>query len=172
MRPSDPLLGPVRGTAEQAIAAAEAAGAVRMDEVRAYILEVYRLAPLVGLDPAIVVAQSAHETGFWSSAAWADHLNPAGIGVTGPDVPSPTWASGTEAAQAHVVHLTLYASGEIGAGQPLAPYVALDPRYEAALGAGRAASARTMGDLAGSWATDPAYADGVARAGEVIFGAG
>ena len=59
------------------------AEATRPEELRAYVMEVYRLAPLVGIDPAIVVAQSAHETGWWQSPAWTDHLNPAGIGITG-----------------------------------------------------------------------------------------
>jgi flagellum-specific peptidoglycan hydrolase FlgJ len=139
--------------------------------VQAYVAEVYRLAPLVGLDPAIVVAQSAHESGYWQSEIWVEHLNPAGIGVTGPNVPSPTWGSGEDAARAQIVHLYLYAAGEIGPGHPLEPYLALDPRYEAALGAGRAASARTIADLSGRWATDPLYADGIARVGNELFAA-
>ena len=170
LRAADTLLGPPRGTAEQAIGAAEAARALRMPEVQAYVTEVYRLAPRVGLDPAIVVAQSAHETAFWRSPAWVDHLNPAGIGITGPEVPSPTWESGTDAARAHLVHVYLYAVGEIGPDHPLSPYRTLDPRYEAALGAGRAGSSKTIADLAGRWATDPHYAEGVARVGNELFG--
>ena len=165
----DPLLAPPRGTAAAAVAAAEDRDASRLNEVRAYVAEVYRLAPLVGLDPAIVVAQSAHETAFWRSPAWRDHLNPAGIGITGPDVPSPTWASGTDAARAQIVHLHLYATGEILPDHLLAPFVPLDPRYDAALTAGRAGTARTIADLAGAWATDPDYAEGVARAGNALF---
>ena len=171
MRPSDALLADPRGTPEQAIAGAEAAGAERLPDLRAYVVEVYRLAPLVGLDPAIVVAQSAHETGFWRSEIWEEHLNPAGIGVTGPGVPSPTWASGEDAARAQIVHLYLYAAGEIGPGHLLEPYLALDPRYEAARSAGRAASARTLADLTGRWATEPRYGDGVARVGSQLFAA-
>ena len=167
--PDDPLLAPPRGSAEDAIAVAEDRDAHRLDEVRAYVAEIYRLAPLVGLDPALAVAQSAHETAFWRSPAWQDHLNPAGIGITGPDAPSPTWTTGTDAARAQLVHLRLYAAGEIPPDHPLAPYVPLDPRYAAALAAGRAASAPTLADLAGRWATDPAYAEGVARAGNALF---
>ena len=167
--PNDALLGPARGAAERVMEAAEEAGAERLPEVRAYVAEVYRLAPLVGLDPAILVAQSAHETGYWRSAAWAGGLNPAGIGVTGPGVASPRWASGEEAARAHVVHLYLYAVGEVASGHELAPYVALDPRYGAAMGAGRAGIARTVADLAGRWATDLEYAAKVARAGNELF---
>ena len=135
-------------------------------------MEVYRLAPEVGLDPAMVIAQSALETGWWQSPAWTDHLNPAGIGVTGPDVASPTWESGVDAARAQLVHLFLYAAGPIPPDHPLAPFIALDPRYEAALEAGRSGSATRLADLAGSWATDPEYAERVAQVGSRLFGGG
>ena len=63
------------------------------------------------------------------------------------------------AARAQLVHLYLYAAGPIPPDHPLAPYIALDPRYDAALAAGRAGSAGTIADLVGSWATDPEYAE-------------
>jgi N-acetylmuramoyl-L-alanine amidase len=171
MTPRDPLLAPSRGSATQALAAgfAAGAGAGRPTEFWTYVTEVYRLAPLVGLDPAVVVAQSALETGWWQSPAWADRLNPAGIGITGPDVAGPSWASGTEAARAHLVHLYLYATGPIPADHPLAPFIPLDPRYNAALAAGRAGSTPTIGDLAGRWATDPEYGWSIARVGTRVF---
>ena len=170
MAADDPLLAPPRGAAAKVLAAAPVAAAQQREALAAYIAEVYRLAPTVGLDPAVAIAQSALETGWWQSPAWAEHLNPAGIGVTGADVVSPSWQSGTDAARAQLVHLYLYAAGPIPAGHPLAPYVALDPRYAAALSAGRAGSAGTIADLAGRWATDPAYAESIARVGTSIFG--
>jgi hypothetical protein len=169
MSAQDPLLAPPRGSLAQAAGAALAAGVSRPDEVQAYMAEVYRLAPLVGIDPAIVVAQSALETGWWRSPAWADHLNPAGIGITSFEVASPSWESGVAAARAQIVHLYLYAVGPIPPGHPLEPFVALDPRYEAALEAGRAGSARSIEDLAGRWAADPNYATSIARVGSSLF---
>lgn len=169
MTADDPLLAPPRGAAVTALASALQAGATRPEELRAYVIEVYRLAPLVGIDPAIVIAQSAHETGWWQSPAWRDHLNPAGIGITGPDVTSPSWETGTEAARAHLVHLYLYAAGPIPSVHPLEPFIPLDPRYDAALAAGRAKSASSLDDLTGRWATDPGYAEGVARVGDRLF---
>src|SRR4051794_15361635 len=74
----------------------------------AYLAEIYRLAPLVGLNPDLLVAQSAHETDNWSSPWWAQRLNPAGIGITGDAAQndaSPTWTNGTDAARAQVVHM-------------------------------------------------------------------
>jgi N-acetylmuramoyl-L-alanine amidase len=170
MTPSDALLGPPRGSAAQIIAVPMVAAASRPDDLRTYLAEVYRLAPQVGLDPAIVVAQSALETGWWQSAAWTDHLNPAGIGVTGPGVASPSWQNGADAARAQLVHLYLYAVGPIPAGHPLSPYVPLDPRYEAALSADRAGSARHIADLSGRWAADPHYGEKIARVGASLLG--
>ncbi len=169
MAPDDPLLAPPRGSAARVLAAAPLVVARQREELEAYITEVYRLAPRAGLDPAVVVAQSALETGWWQSPAWAEHLNPAGIGITGPDVVSPSWESGADAARAQLVHLYLYAAGPIPPDHPLAPFVALDPRYEAALAAGRAGSAGVIADLAGSWAADPEYADSIARVGTSLF---
>jgi N-acetylmuramoyl-L-alanine amidase len=169
MASADPLLAPPRGSAASVLATPPVAVAKRQEELAAYIAEVYRLAPLVGLDPAVVVAQSALETGWWQSPAWSEHLNPAGIGVTSLDVESPTWTTGEGAARAQLVHLYLYAAGPIPPDHPLAPYIALDPRYDAALAAGRAGSAGTIADLSGSWATDPEYAESIARVGTRLY---
>jgi N-acetylmuramoyl-L-alanine amidase len=169
MTTQDPLLAAPRGSAVRALASALRAGARRPEDLRTYLMEVYRLAPLVGIDPAIVVAQSAHETGWWQSPAWTDHLNPAGIGITGSDVASPSWESGEAAARAHLVHFFLYAAGSIPPGHPLEPYIPLDPRYDAALVAGRAKSVVSLADLTGLWATDPDYGGRVARVGTRLF---
>jgi hypothetical protein len=67
------------------------------------------------------------------------------------------------------VHLFLYTAGPIPPGHPLEPYIPLDPRYDAALSAGRAASATRITDLAGLWATDPVYATSIARVGSILF---
>jgi hypothetical protein len=68
MSPGDRLIAAPRGNPATAIEFAERVESSRIADVRAYITEVYRLAPIVGLDPSIIVAQSAHETGYWKSA--------------------------------------------------------------------------------------------------------
>src|SRR5215211_7623647 len=83
MRVTDPLRAAKRGSPEAAIAFAGARGARRLGEVKRYVRAVYRLAPKVGLDPAIVVSQASHETASWTSFWWNERLNPAGIGITG-----------------------------------------------------------------------------------------
>ena len=77
---SDPLLGTPRGTPEKVMRFAQEKQSTRIADTRAYIYEVYRLAPLVGLDPALVIAQSALETANWTSSYWTNYLNPAGSG--------------------------------------------------------------------------------------------
>lgn len=165
MRPSDPIRGESRGSAASAIAYAGRYGAARPADVTSYVNEVYRLAPLLGFDPAIVVAQSALETDTWRTTYWANALNPAGIGITYDGQTSFTWTTGTDAARGHLVHLYLYVVGPVPDGHLLAPYRRLDPRYAAAISAGYAGTARTIGDLTGKWATDPAYGPKVAGRG-------
>ena len=157
MRPSDAIVGPTRGSVGSALAFARHYGALRMPDVELFFREVYRLAPLVGIDPGIVVAQSALETDTWRTAYWTDHRNPGGIGITYFGQPSFTWADGTAAARGHLVHLYLYAVGEIPPGHVLEPYKALDPRYAAAVSAGYAGIAPTIAGLTRRWATDPLY---------------
>ncbi|MDQ3513472.1 MAG: discoidin domain-containing protein [Chloroflexota bacterium] len=165
MQTTDTIRGAARGSAASAIAYASRYGAARPTDVASYIGEVYRLAPLLGFDPAIVVAQSALETDTWRTTYWANHLNPAGIGITYDGQGSFTWSTGIDAARGQLVHLYVYAVGPVSDGHVLAPYRELDPRYAAAIAAGYAGSARTIGDLTGRWATDPAYGPKIAGRG-------
>jgi hypothetical protein len=165
MLPSDRIVRPTRGSVAITTSFARHYGAVRLTDVGAYVSEVYRLAPQVGIDPAIVVAQSALETDTWRTSYWQNHLNPAGIGITYNGQSSYTWTTGTDAARGHLVHLYLYAVGEIPSGHILAPYKHLDPRYQAAVDAGYAGVARTISDLTGRWATDPIYGEKLASRG-------
>ena len=166
---SDPILGPARGSVAQSYAFAQHYGAKRLTDVNLFMTEVYRLAPLVGIDPAVVIAQSALETDTWRTAYWTDHRNPGGIGITYSDQESYTWADGTAAARGHLVHLYLYAAGEIPADHLLAPYKGLDPRYDAAVSAGYAGIATTLDGLTGRWATDPIYGTKIAgRANDIM----
>lgn len=169
MRPTDPLRGPTRGAADRAFDFARHYGAQRLAEVNRYVREVYRLAPRVGLDPGIVVAQSALETDTWRTRYWIDHLNPAAIGVTHDGAGSATWASGTDAARGQIVHLYLYAVGQIPANHLLAPYKHLDPRYQAAIDAGYGGCCRAIDDLSGRWAVDPRYGPKIAGRGNDLF---
>jgi len=180
MTVSDTILGPGRGTAAGAIAAANGQGALRFGEVTAYLNEVFRLARLLAIDPSIAVSQSAHETDYWRSGWWTQRLNPAGIGITGDpaqNAQSHTWTNGTDAAQSHLAHLLVYVLGPSkasaawakapGAAQPL---WAVDPRYDAYVEAyGDRAIARTIHDLAGTWAVDPAYDAGIVAKSQQLF---
>ena len=164
------LVGPVRGSADEAIGYARRAGVVRMKEVERYIREVYRLAPQVGLDPALLVSQSALETGNWHSRWWRGRLNPAGLGITGhkgQNNASAKFSSGTMAARAHIAHM----HAEVyGSARPLPGVLqGVDVTYQNVFDAGWAGTIRTLADLSGTWATDPAYHTKIVRKANQIF---
>ena len=164
------LIGPARGSANQVLALARTMGAQRMDQVTLYVTEIYRRAPEVGFDPALLIAQSALETDFWRSYWWINRLNPAGIGVTGDpgqNAASPTFTSGTIAARAQIAHMHAEVYGN---RQPL-PLVfqGVDPTYQRVFAAGWAGTIVTLEDLAGTWATDPLYAVKIVSRARVVF---
>lgn len=172
MRVTDALVAAPRGDPDTAFSYARHHDATRQADVRAYLNEVYRLAPQVGLDPAIVVAQSALETANWTSDYWTNNLNPAGLNITYPGQESETWQNGTDAARAQIVHLAVYAFGPIGDESPLAPYRDVDPFYAATSQADFAGTVHTITDLAGIWAADPKYATSLIARGDDVFGGG
>ncbi|MGB3330997.1 MAG: SH3 domain-containing protein [Thermomicrobiales bacterium] len=167
---SNTIVGPARGSVATTLAFARRAGAQRMDEVERYVREIYRLAPAVGFDPGFLVAQSAHETGNWTSSWWTARLNPAGIGVTGDpfqNSTSPRFANGTMAARAQIAHMH---AEVFGASRPLpAVLQGADPTYQAPFLAGWAGDIRTISDLAGTWAADPQYDVKLVRKAREMF---
>lgn len=158
-----------RGTADTIIHYAQARGSVRLADTVAYINEVYRLAPLVGIDPAFVIAQSALETADWTSYYWETYLNPAGIGIGWSGAPSYTWATGTDAARYHLVHLYVYINGVPAIGNPLYPYRTMGPGYSGAVALGYAGTGKHIDDFTGRWATDPLYGTKIANRGNSIY---
>lgn len=163
------IVGPTRGTAAEAIAFARSHGALRMDEVENYINEVYRLAPQIGFDPAIIVAQSNLETGHWTSFYWNRDLNPAGLGISGNQWQiEPVFASGTISARAQLAHMHAEVFGN---SRPLpAELQGIDPTYQNVFNAGWAGTIRTIADLAGTWAVDPEYANKIVNRAVAIYG--
>lgn len=166
---TDPTKASPRGTPEKALRWAQAKGSNPITATRDYIYEIYRLAPLVGIDPAIVIAQSALETADWTSFYWKKHLNPAGIGIGFSGAPSYTWTSGTAAARFHLVRLYIYVAGPIDSGNPLYPYRADGPGYERVFQLGYDGQVHILDDFTGRWATDPVYGQKVASRGTNLF---
>jgi len=158
-----PVVGPSTGSKESLLSYARAVNAKRLTEVQALIEELYRLGPLAGFDPYKIAVQSAHETGDaitgvgWQSPIWNTRLNPAGLGVTDSIDQQLGYKNGTDAARAMLVHHAAYVLGSLPV--VIAPYKALDPRYQAVFDAGFAKSVKTWDDYGkGRWATDPDYA--------------
>jgi hypothetical protein len=167
---TDTILGAARGSANEVLAVARAGGANRLDELERFLNEAYRLAPLVGIDPAIVVVQSALETYDWSDRWWSERLNPAGIGITGDpkqNAASMTWASGADSARGQIVHLWLYARGR-PLPDVLAPFEKFDPRASA-IPQQNLGSCTTLADLGGKWAVVKDYGQRIANRAKHIF---
>jgi uncharacterized protein YraI len=169
MTTSDPLQRAVsRGVPNDAYEHARLRGAHRISEVKAYVAEVYRLCDVVDLDAAILIAQSSQETAAWTSVAWRERLNPAGIGITGPDVPGESFATGVAAARAQVAHMHAYVYGNTRSLP--GDLVGADPRYRQVFDSGYAGSVTRIADLAGKWAVDPDYATKIVAHGNAIYG--
>lgn len=170
MQTTDKLIAVPRGTAQEVIAYFKRLGGVtRWDDFVSYVQEVFAVAPKVGIDPCIAIAQAAHETNNFRSYWWTKRLNPCGLGITGDryqNERSRVFSNGRKAARAQLAHLLLYATGKVS--YPLLP--GDDPRYDAYMAAyGAVAKATSIAGLARSWATDPIYATGIVKHGNVIF---
>lgn len=116
-----------------------------------------------GLDPVVVLAQALHETNYFcygGDVSPAQH-NFAGIGAVGGGAPGHSFATPCEGMLAQVQHLKAYASTANLVTSPL-----VDPRFHL-VSRGRA---RTLGQLAGTWAADPNYGSHLARAANLIAG--
>ncbi len=165
------IVGPTRGTPEQAIEYAKRAKSLHIADVELYVYEIYRLAPTLGFDPSLLVAQSALETGYWHSKWWDERLNPAGLGINDDPSTHPYSAkfpNGTIAARAQLAHM----HAEVYGDRVALPVVlqGVDATYERVFQAGWAGTVVTLEDLSGTWATDPEYGWKISRVASYIFG--
>ena len=166
-----PIIGKPTGTLAEALAWLD----IKAGAETEYATELWRLCTLVGIDPALLFAQAAHETADFSSAWWQYRRNPAGIGITGDpeqNNESQIWKNGTDAARGHVCHMLAYFGGSTKTYQEMgliAPIEWYDQRYKAPIIAGYAGTVRTLADLTGKWATDPRYAEKIAAKANAIF---
>lgn len=165
------IVGPTRGTPEQAIEYAKRAKSLHIADVELYIYEVYRLAPTLGFDPSLIVAQSALETGYWHSKWWDERLNPAGLGINDDPSTHPysgEFPNGTIAARAQLAHM----HAEVYGDRVALPSVlqGVDVTYERVFQAGWAGTVVTLEDLSGTWATDPEYGWKISKVAANIFG--
>lgn len=165
------LVGPARGTPEQVIEYAKRTNSLRQADVELYVYEIYRLAPQLGFDPSLLIAQSALETGYWKSKWWDERLNPAGLGINDDPSTHPYSAkfpNGTNSARAQLAHM----HAEVYGTRKALPTAlqGVDITYELVLKAGWAGTVVTLDDLAGTWATDPQYGWKISRVASYIFG--
>lgn len=164
--PQSPIAGDSRGTADDWIRWAEQQGVHRFDDVELYINTVYEFAPQVGIGAHKIICQSIHETSEahpktgkyipWTSEAWTECVNPAGIGVTSDAMR--TWhdfKNGRNAALAHLVRVCKYVFGPVP--DILKPHEHLDPR--GAVPASVYGQKKTLGSFGHSdWRNYPTWA--------------
>ena len=175
-----PIISKPTGTLAEALAWLD----IKAGAETEYATELWRLCTLVGIDPALLFAQAAHETGDFSSVWWQYRRNPAGIGITGDpeqNNESQIWKNGTEAARGHVVHMATYTYDRLVNPWPTRPslagvpafdireYLFIDKRQEHAANEPWAGTVRTLADLTGKWATDPRYAEKIVAKANAIF---
>lgn len=79
-------------------------------QVKEIVAQYWKVGVEYGVDPALAIAQSAKETGYWSYGGdvKADQWNFAGIGATG-GVPGITFSSIEAGVRAHVLRMRMYA---------------------------------------------------------------
>lgn len=149
-----PIKGGESASLTHAKAWARQRNAVRLYEVDRYLEEVWRLGGVLGYDPAVAAAQSSEATEGWTSPIWRSRLNPAGLGVSDAGELGIEFKSGTDAARAHLVHLSAFVRGF----EPRTrAYLSLDPRWQAVFESGFAGTVRSLDDLTGRWTPDPGY---------------
>jgi hypothetical protein len=168
--PRSALLAPSRATRKtlERYLLSRQHGSYDDDEVREIVGKYTAACKATGLDPLLVVAQMVLETGnlmsFWSQPP---RRNPAGIGVTGAAGAGISFSNWDKAVAAHVGRLLAYAlpagTGTEAQRALVAQALKVRPLPDDRLGV-----APTLKGLAGTWATDPKYADKISRVANEI----
>ena len=143
-------------------------GEYTADDIRVIVAHYYETAQPVGLDPLLVVAQMALETGglssFWSQRP---RRNPAGIGVTGAPGAGVSFPSWKIAVRAHTGRLLAYSLPGGDEDQLQRELIEEALAHRALPQRFRGAAPRLEG-LAGTWAADLQYAVKLARVANEI----
>ena len=172
MTREDPLLGPARGSPAAVLAAALPASAARPDQLWAYAMEVYRLAPQVGLDRRSSSPNPPSKPGGGNRRPGSTTSTPPASalpGATSPDrrgLPAPrrlgrnsstsTFMQSARSREitcwhpiSHSIRATSLHSPRVVPSSPTRSLISPAPR-----------------------ATDPNYGDSIARLGNRLFGPG
>ena len=114
-----------------------------------------------GVNSDVAFAQMCLETGFlrYGGLVTADMNNFCGLGATGPTERGLSFPNPRTGVRAHIQHLKAYASEE-----PLRQLL-VDPRFHYV----RRGSSPAISGLAGTWATDPAYAEKIGNILERLY---
>lgn len=169
-RSTDALRGPSRGDAITAYNDVKTRGAKRLPETKQFLIELYRLGQLIGLDAGIMVGQWDVETDSGQSRHWEDTLNPAGLDIFDDDAPAiAPFKNGTDAARAFMVDMA-YRVFDRTLPVDVKDYADLDPHLDdLKVAAYPVGTFKTIADLSGRWAVDPLYDDKIVERANRIF---
>jgi Mannosyl-glycoprotein endo-beta-N-acetylglucosaminidase len=147
----------------QAYLLAQPTGAYNDSGVRNIVNLYYKVAPPVGIDPLLAVAQMSEETrhltSFWSQPP---RRNPAGIGVTGAPGVGLSFPDWKTAVHAHIGRLLAFSLPR-GTETPAQSALIEEALAFRPLPGNLRGIAPTLKGLVGHWATDPQYAVTVAH---------
>jgi hypothetical protein len=137
-------------------------------DVRFIVDRYFDVAPGVGIDPLVAIAQMNHETAHLSSY-WSQRprRNPAGIGVTGEPGKGNSFPRWLDSVDAHLGRLLAYALPR-GRGTERQRRLIAEALSWRTLPDNYRGSASTIYGLQGRWATDRYYASKVAHIGDAI----
>lgn len=141
------------------------ANALFLDEM---LPALYAVAVEYSIDPAVMIGQSGHETGWghFGRAVTPEHHNTCGLKVRNPVGPDTnpddhaTFDSWEEGATAHAQHLYAYMGTALPEGVEN-----VDPRWDWVFGKHKAT---VVEDLSGKWAPAGTYGDSVVKAANIF----
>jgi murein DD-endopeptidase MepM/ murein hydrolase activator NlpD len=112
-------------------------------------------------DLNLILGQQAVETGNWTSPAWINRRNPAGIAITGDNVQGPDFGTIDRGIKAQLELLSDY---YLDARHPWGVLAEFGLGFDAPLGK------QTLRDMDGVWAADPAYSTAIADRTNLVIG--
>jgi hypothetical protein len=109
MTPDDLIIFPSRATAADALAGLKRAGISSANDRNTadFLRALEKACGEAGIDFAIAASHCGNETTLFTDVPFRERKNPAGIGITGPGVPGPTFPSYTAAARFYVGELVM-----------------------------------------------------------------
>lgn len=168
------------GQPGQLTAYAASHGALLIEDVKLLDVELYRLAPLLPLNPDLIAGQICDECGTFTNKWFHERFNCGSLGVTGDtaqDAASPTFTSAVAGLRAMLAHIAAYCGlaalnatdaatvKQLGLDKPLKDY---DPTFDRVNAAGYYGSVHILSDFDNHYAQNPDYSIDIAKQANAV----